>query len=662
MLPVNRNSHGINSKPAIDKAVARGLKGLFKPPPMTLTEWAEEHYYLSPESSSIAGEWETIPYQKGIMNCISNDDIRKVTWLKSARVGYTKVIVAAMGYFAEHKKRSQVVYQPTNDDRDAFVKDEIEPMLRDVPVLKQIFPWFDKKHKNNTLQKKTFLGSLLHMLGGKSPRNFRRITVDVVYYDELAGFDHDIGGEGSATSLGDTRLTTSSFPKSIRGSTPKTKGTCQIEQSLEEADVVLRFYMPCPHCSKRQYLQWGGKGAEFGIIWDEGQPKTARYHCQHCKKSFGYELLGELLEEGRWQSEDGIWLDDDDGLFRDENNQVIDTPVHVGFCLWTGYSVFMSWSDMVYEYLEAVTASKRGELGKLKTFVNTRLGEVWEDDQGERLEPDVLYNRREHYPTRNGKICIPDEVVYLTIGGDTQDDRLEWEVVGHGANEESWSIDYQVLYGNLSQPEIWRVLGEMLQRPYLRADGTEMNIGKICWDSGGHFTDEVYALSKKLGLRWFIPSKGANQPGKPIADFPRKRSKKGVYLTMTGGDNAKELIYQRLNIMPKQGVSTPGACHWPLNDETHGEIYFQQMLAEKRTLKFSGGKRHYTYVCPNGKRNEVLDCRVGALAALRIAKQHFGIDLERLSREQKQARENGTTSSPTSGFSMADFGSLLGSS
>lgn len=659
MQPANLNFHGINSRPAIDRAVDKGLKGLFKPPPMTLHEWAEEHYYLSPESSSVAGAWETIPYQKGIMNCISNDDIRKVTWMKSARTGYTKVIVAAMGYFAEHKKRSQVIYQPTDDDRDAFVKDEIEPMLRDVPSVQQIFPWFDKKHKNNTLEKKTFLGSLLHMLGGKSPRNFRRITVDVVYYDELAGFDHDIGGEGSATSLGDTRLTTSSFPKSIRGSTPKTKDTCQIEQSLYEADIVLRFYLSCPHCSERDYLKWGGKEDDFGIKWVDDNPETAHYVCPHCRNSFGYEMLADLLEAGRWQSEDGTWLDEHD-MFRSADGRVIEYPAHVGFHLWAAYSIFMSWADLVAEYLKAVTASKRGELGKLKTFINTRLGEVWEDNEGVKIEPVELYNRREYYPTNNQKIVMPNEVVCLTVGGDTQDDRLEWEVVGWGSGEESWSIDYQVLYGNISQPEIWRVLGEMLQKTYVREDGTEMSVNLVCWDSGGHYTDEVYAMSKKMGRRWFIPTKGANQAGRPIVDFPRKRNKKGVYLTLIGGDNAKEVIYQRLSVVPvRQGAPAPGACHWPINDETHGESYFQQLMAEKKVLKFVRGQRVYAYECPKGKRNEVLDCRVGALAALRIAKQYFGVDLDNLSLQQKLARESGTQAPKP--FSMANLGSLLGS-
>lgn len=654
----NLNFHGINSIASINRAVAAGLRGLFKPPPMTLHEWAEENYYLSPESSSVAGAWESIPYQKGIMNCISNDDIRKITWMKSARTGYTKVICAAMGYFAEHKKRSQVVYQPTDDDRDAFVKDEIEPMLRDVPCVKNIFPWFDKKHKNNTLQKKTFLGSLLHMLGGKSPRNFRRITVDVVYYDELAGFDDDIGGEGSATSLGDTRLTTSSYPKSIRGSTPKIKGSCQIEQSLAEADIVLRYHIPCPHCGELDHLRWGGKGAAFGISWKEHDHRTAHYICRMCEQSFGYELLSDLLERGRWQSDDGIYLDEHDD-FRTADNRLVDAPNHVGFHLWAAYSIFMSWSDLVAEYLEAVTASKRGELGKLKSFINTRLGEVWEDEKDDKVEPNVLYNRRENYPVKDGKIVVPNDVVYITVGGDTQDDRLEWEVVGWGGGEESWSLDYQALYGNLARAEIWNVLAEKMHQTYVREDGREMSIGLICWDSGGHFTDEVYAMSKKLGVRWFIPTKGANQSGKPIINFPRKRNAKGVYLTMTGGDNAKDLIYNRLNVLPpKQGVPTSGACHWPINDETHPEQYFEQFLAEKKVLKFVSGRRVYSYICPKNKRNEVLDCRVGALAALKIGKQHLGIDLDGLAEDNRRALETGTAAQ--SKFSMSNLGSMLG--
>lgn len=619
MQQAESKSIGISSKTSVNKAILAGLQGLRAQQPMKLSEWAEENFYLSPESSSVSGAWENIPYQVGIMDCISNDDISVITWMKSARTGYTKIIVAAIGYFAEHKHRGQVVYQPTDSDAQDFVKDEIDPMTRDVPVIRNIFPTYGKKSKSNTLNKKVFQGSTLDILGGTSPRNYRRLTKDVVIYDEMDGFDHDIGGEGSATSLGDTRLTTSSFPKSIRGSTPKIKESSQIEASLAEADVVLKYHIPCPHCNEMQHLKWGGDKADFGIKWEKDKPETAHYCCEHCKESFDYSLLADLLEKGEWRSNDGVRLDSD-GIFY-KKNKVIDAPYHVGFHLWAAYSIFSSWSQLASEYLKAVIDSKTGNLGKLKTFVNTRLGESWEEDQGEKLDPNSLYQRREHYSAE-----LPEGVLYLTAGIDTQDDRFEYSVKGWGIGEECWDIDYVRLYGDLSRPDIWNVLGEKLRKTYTRFDGLELSIETICHDSGGHFTDEVYEFSKKQGLSWVVPIKGASQPGKPIATFPRKRNKKGVYLTEVGTDNAKSIIYQRLNILEPG----PGYCHWPISDK-FDETHFEQLTVEKKVLSYSRGKRVFVWVLPSGRRNEPLDCAVYALAALRIAVQHKGIDLNQLS-------------------------------
>ena len=604
----------IETQENVNRTITKGLTTLETVEPITLSEWADKFFYLSPESSGESGQWECLAYQRGIMNCISNDDIEVITWQKSARTGYTKIIDAAIGYFAEHKKRSQVVYQPTDQDAKDFVKDEIDTMLRDVPCVQKIFPDFDKKSKNNTLNKKVFNGSTVDILGGTTPRNYRRLTKDVVFYDELDGFDDDVGGEGSATALGDTRITTSSFPKSIRGSTPRLKTTSQVEASLNEADVVLRYYLPCPHCETMQYLSWGGDKAEHGIKWENDDPETAHYQCNNCDNSFYYKDLTDLMDKGHWQSEDEIILGDDDYFYQD--NERVPTPVHVGFLLWAGYSIFSSWSKLVSEYLKAIDQSKRGSNSKLKTFINTRLGESWED-VAETINPNNIYNRREHYSH-----IIPENVRYLTAGIDTQDDRFEYIVYGWGEQEECYAIDYVRLYGDLSREQIWSVLAEKLRKQYVRHDGSLMGIGTICHDSGGHYADEVYKFSKDNGLLWVIPIKGYSEYGKPVITFPTKRNAKGVYLTMVGTDNAKNIIYQRLEI---QDVGA-GYIHFP-NNEDFNQGFFNQLVSERKELTYSKGKRVFKWVLPKGRRNEALDCSVYALAALRVAQQHKGLDL-----------------------------------
>ena len=140
-----------STRTAIDKAVRAGLQAFRRPEPRRLSQWSNEHFYLSPESSYVEGRWECLSFQRGMMDVISNDDVQEVWFSKSARVGYTKIIMAASQYFAAHKKRNVAIWQPTDEDRDEFVKTEIDPAIRDNPEIIGIFPAFDKKSKHNTL-------------------------------------------------------------------------------------------------------------------------------------------------------------------------------------------------------------------------------------------------------------------------------------------------------------------------------------------------------------------------------------------------------------------------------------------------------------------------------------------------------------------------------
>ena len=157
--------------PELSACLTRGLSTFGVPEPMTLDEWAGKHFYLSKESSYVEQAWEAWPFQRAIMACISNNDIAEVDFMKSARVGYTKMLLAAIAYFIEHKRRNQALWQPTDGDSDEFVKTELEPMLRDVKVMRKAFPAHMSRHKDNTLQQKKFLGCMLHTRGGKAARS-----------------------------------------------------------------------------------------------------------------------------------------------------------------------------------------------------------------------------------------------------------------------------------------------------------------------------------------------------------------------------------------------------------------------------------------------------------------------------------------------------------
>ncbi len=359
---------------SLQNAVSAGLRVLFRPVPVSAVEWANENYYLPKESSYQEGRWETLPFQVAIMNAMGSDDIREVNLIKSARVGYSKMLLGVISYFIQHKQRNGLIWQPTDSDAENFMKSHIEPTIRDVPGLLALAPWFGKKNRDNTLSMKRFSnGRGFWCLGGKAAKNYREKSVDFVSYDELAAFDEDIEKEGSPTFLGDKRIEGSVWPKSIRGSTPKIKGICQIERAARESEHLMRYHIKCPHCDGEQFLKWGDKETPFGFKWEGGQPKSVYYLCEHnaC-----------VVHQNEVNFADGRYICETTGMFTvdglrwfNSTGMEIDPPDSVSFHIWTAYSPFTTWVQMVKEFHKTL-----GDPGKRKTFVNTTLGETWSED------------------------------------------------------------------------------------------------------------------------------------------------------------------------------------------------------------------------------------------------------------------------------------------
>ena len=62
--------------------------------------------------------------------------------------------------------------------------------------------------------------------------------------------------------------------------------------------------------------------------------------------------------------------------------------------------------------------------------------ENYGEDRGDLADEDEMLDRREEYNSE----YLPDGVLALTCGVDTQDNRLEYEIVGHGLYGETWGI------------------------------------------------------------------------------------------------------------------------------------------------------------------------------------------------------------------------------
>ncbi len=600
---------------AVAEHLARGLSAFGVPAPMSLLKWAEKHFYLSAESSYVEQEWKAWPFQRAIMACVSNDDIEEIDWPKAARVGNTKIMLAAIGYFAEHKRRNQAIWQPTDDDRDEFVKTELDPMLRDVAAMQRVFPAYLARHKDNTLQQKKFLGSMLHLRGGKAAKNYRRISVDVAYIDEADAFDNDIEKEGDPVGLAAKRIEGATFPKLVVGSTPKLKGFSLVDTRTQLADERFQFVIPCPHCGEHHPITWGGKDDTHGFKWrrDENgvdDPESVRHLCPHC---------GALIAQGEYLAvwERGFYVNEgwtirldvdekDDAVFSDyATGNRLRAPRHIAFVnVWTAYSPAASWPNIVRDFLAAHEKALAGDNSKLKTWTNTTRGLPWEEAI-EKNDADELKHRAEPYALKT----VPMGCLLLLASVDTQDNRLEVTVRGYGRGLETWTVDHQILYGNPGEDDVWQELEDVLfGMEYRHASGQTLRIFASDIDTGGHFTQAVYAFAEKHARRKVFAVKGASGREKHIKngaqqvdlDWRGRRKKRGLTLWHVGTNLAKDLLHSRLQL------TKPGPGYMHFSNELTDE-WFKQMAGEARAERNGQAGRESRWT-PLRKRVEAWDC------------------------------------------------------
>lgn len=580
-------------------------ESLQPPPKLTLSEWAHRYAVLSRETSAQTGRFRAFAYQVGMMDAITDPTVTQVTVMKSARVGYTKVLDHVVGYFIHQDPAPIMLVQPRVEDAEDYSKTEIAPMLRDTPALVALTGDPKAKDSGQTILKKTFLnGASLTLVGANSPGGFRRITARVILFDEVDGYPTGGAGmEGDQIALGTKRSETFWNRKIVLGSTPTVKGLSRIEKSWQESDQR-RYYVPCPHCAAMQALEWGGPDTPHGIKWDKdeqgnGIPDSVYYVCQVNGCVIREEDKPDMIASGEWRAEKPF-------------------AGHAGFHIWAGYSLFpnASWTNLVAEWLRV-----KDDPLQRQTFINLVLGEPYEDRGEKALQEARLAARCEVFPAE-----VPEGVAAVTVGIDTQDSRFEIEVVGWGRNEESWSLDYHVIEGDLETPRPWDQLDAYLKRVWHRGDGRGFEVMASCIDSGGHHTQKVYEFAKaRLGRRvWAIKGESA-QGGKRSPVWPTKRptsrTKASFRPVIIGVNAAKDTIRSRLHIEQ----SGPGYMHFPADRDIN---YFVQLTSERSVVKVGGGQRYRVWELPPGRANEALDCRVYAYAAL-CGLLHFGLKLNR---------------------------------
>ena len=593
----------------------RWLSALLPPTELSLSEWADSYRILSSESSAEHGAWVTdkAPYEKDIMDAISDPLVERIVVQKAAQLGITDAaILNTIGYFADQDPCPILVVEPTIEMAEAFSNDRLAPMIRDTPRVRAKFAEPRARDSSNTLRRKSFDGGFVAIGGANSSASLSGRPVRVVLLDDVDRYPASAGTEGNPLQLAIARTTAFWNRKIVIVSSPGIRGISHIEGEMARSTME-HWYLPCPECGHYQQLMFER------IDFD-----TLTHSCQQCsQKSQKYRWLA-----GRGQFRAHRPIDE-------RGNKVLVR----GFYLSGLFNPWLEWDILRDEFVRAARANAEGDIELLKAFNNTRLG-LLHEDTGQHVEVDLYKHRREVYVNE-----VPDGVRVLTAGVDIGETMINYEIVGWGLGRESWGIEYGILDGDPREPDVWKLLDDAVyNRVLLTHDGKKMIVRVLAVDSN-YAADFCYAYTKQRSRA--ISVRGEGGLGKPFIKGAGTFTKGAIRtrLQTLGVDTGKEEIINRLM------VNTVGAgyCHFPMlaNKEPccgYDEEYFKGLTAETRITKSKYGFKTYIWSKRLSQRNEPFDCRNYALAAL--AMRFAGSKLDNTQRDLFQLTDDAAAQRP----------------
>ncbi|MCW3784231.1 phage terminase large subunit family protein [Defluviimonas salinarum] len=587
---------GFDGAGDILRAWSRGLR---PDPDLTVSEWADQHRWLSSRASAEPGRYRTsrTPYLRGIMEALSpGHPAQRISFMKAAQVGATEAGNNWIGFVIHHAPGPMLAVLPTVEMAKRSSRGRIDPLIADSPALRERVNPARSRDAGNSMLSKEFPGGILVLTGANSATGLRSMPARYVFLDEVDAYPASADEEGDPVTLAEARTTTFAHRRKVfMVSTPTIRGLSRIEREFEASDQR-RYFVPCPHCGAMQWLQFER------LCWAKGRPETAAYTCEDCERPIAEHHKTGMLARGEWRA-----------------TATSADPNSIGFHLSALYSPlgWKSWAEIARDWLAA-----QGSDEMLRAARNTLLGETWVES-GDAPEWQRLADRREAW--RSG--TVPAGGLFLTAGADVQKDRIEVDVWAWGRGHESWLVDHIVIPGGPADPAAWDRLTALLGQSWQHANGAHMTVARLGIDTG-YEAAAVYAWSRKVGFEQVAPLKGlegfnraapVSGPTFVDATVAGKRLRRGARLWSVATATFKTETYRFLRIERPSDedraagvLDAPGTIHLPLWADSE---WLKQLVAEQLvTLRDRRGYARQEWQKLR-ERNEALDTRVYARAA-----------------------------------------------
>lgn len=504
----------------------------------------------------------------------------------------TQLMLAIVGRQVHLDPANIMIVEPTLDLARDFSKDRLQRMIDDCQILTPLFLDNGKsRNANQTILSKFFIGGRIVLQGANSPAGLASRPIRILLCDEVDRFPESASDEGDPISLAEKRQTTFFNYKTGIFSTPTVEGVSHIDKEYN-LGTCEQWQHQCPNCKEFHFLDYRDMQVDFSEKVDEYQNKTivvnsVNWRCPNCGFEFSELTMKSAPQKYIAQNPDAL------------KNGVRSFWIN-GFS-----STFLSWKTIMKEYLEA-----KGDPVRESVVFNTRFGMSYKLT-GEFSDENAFLNRREEITSE-----LTEGVLLLTAGVDVQANRLEVSVFGWGFNEQCFGICHEIIRGSPNEAATFMALDSFLDREFHFSNGDKLKIARTFIDSG-FATKNIYEYCRTRQQRGIFPIKGNGGVGVPLIYRYSHIRDKNIILTILGVNDGKSQIFSRLAIDKPENA---GYIHFYKDNEKFrrgfDRNYFQQLIAEKRVVRKSGGLLQIVFEPIQAKvRNEALDCFTYSLAA-----------------------------------------------
>ncbi|MDO5391018.1 MAG: phage terminase large subunit family protein [Eubacteriales bacterium] len=557
------------------KTISQSLK---RPEKLSVTEWAQKYRILD-DSSAIKGKFNIniTPYMKEIMDDFCDPYIQEINLVKGSQLGGTTAMENMIGWIVAQSPAPTMVVYPDDDAAKDTSNNNIRPMVEMTPCLKNRF--YPSLSKETELK---FRGCKIYFRSARTPMKIAKKAIRYLFFDEIDKMTGATKKEASPYSLARERTKTFKLNKKIYTCSTPTIKTNYVWTIHEAADEQRKFFIPCPHCGEMIEL------VMKQVIWDRDEEKklsnaerakTATYVCQECGCEITDKQKITALQKGEWRA---------------VKKNGTGNPRSVSYHINSLYSFFVSWEDAAREWMDSYNDPE-----KFQNFVNSWLGEPWEDEKLKTSE-DTVMERQTEVP----EFVVPKWAHLLTGGVDVQKKSVYWVIRAWGSHMTSQNIAHGQL---LSLNDVETVMN----MEYRKRNGDQFLVKMALIDSGDQ-TDTVYDFCTE-NSDWAVPCKGTDGGDSTyrISTINKNGKAYSIQLVLVDGGAYKNMIAGRM--LRKNGEGS-----WMVHSDCDFE-YAKQVTAEHRVLEKSNGKPKLVWKPKHHHAdNHYLDAEVYAFAAADI--------------------------------------------